>query len=153
FPSPCPVCWASSIAASRARSAGDNPSRAAASAPSGSAWSPFGSLVQAGVQAPEALAASPLGFSLAPGVPLLDTLGVTGSSPVAPTSLPNHFHHSLALKCQELAASGLAVTLRYNETPVPQECLSGHSCVAVWQTGWFPRARVPGDQVSVKPRG
>jgi hypothetical protein len=41
-------------------------------------------VVQALVQAEEGLAVSPLRFLLVVGVTLLDTLGVTGSSPVAP---------------------------------------------------------------------
>jgi hypothetical protein len=41
-------------------------------------------LVQAVVQAKEGIAVSLCWFSLALGIPLLDTLGVTGSSTVAP---------------------------------------------------------------------
>jgi len=120
----CPV----SIAASRARSAGDRFASAAASFTSGSPWSAVddpraappwsipspsspwsasgagacggdagevafrvpalsfsGSLVQTLVQTGEGVGVSPCGLSLAFGVPLLDKLGVGGSSPLSPT--------------------------------------------------------------------
>jgi integrase len=73
------------MAASRARSADDSESSAAARAATGSGCSIFSLLVQAVVQAEDGVSASPLLLSLASGRPLLDTLGVTGSSPVAPT--------------------------------------------------------------------
>jgi hypothetical protein len=42
----------------------------------------------------------------------------------------------------------LDAAMRYNETPVPQECLIGHSRVVVWQAGRIPEARIPGNQLS-----
>src|SRR5262249_35033258 len=84
FGPPCPACFPTSTSASRARSAGASASSAAASAATWSACSGLPSAVQTGVQTDEESSASPLLGSLASDAPLLDTLGVTGSSPVAP---------------------------------------------------------------------
>ena len=60
-------------------------SSAAARASTVPALAVSASLVQAVVQAEGTLSVSPFAVALATGSPLLDTLGVTGSSPVAPT--------------------------------------------------------------------
>ncbi len=80
-----PSCCPKSMAASRARSSGDSSSRAAASASTVPAFAVPSPLVQPAVQRSAVLAISPLPISLVSDPPLLDTLGVTGSSPVAPT--------------------------------------------------------------------
>jgi hypothetical protein len=74
-----------SNAASRARSAADKPSSAAARASTAPAFAFSASLVQAVVQAAGAPAVNSLPITPASDVPLLDTLAVRGSSPVAPT--------------------------------------------------------------------
>jgi hypothetical protein len=74
-----------SKAASRARSAGVKASSAAARASTVPAFAFPDLLVQTGVQTAGDDSASPLPASVASGVPVLDTHGVTGSSPVAPT--------------------------------------------------------------------
>src|SRR5690349_14004195 len=87
YPSPCPGCCPISIAARRARSAGDSPSSAAASASTVSAGPVSALLVQAAVQAFGALPASPLFVSLASHWPENGILEVTGSIPVGSTHL------------------------------------------------------------------
>src|SRR5262249_17518762 len=77
-------CGPKSSAASRDRSSAESESSAIASASTESGCSEVGGSVQAAVQALPPSAGSALLSSLASGIPLLDTLGVIGSSPIAP---------------------------------------------------------------------
>src|SRR5262249_24519405 len=103
----------------------------------------FSSLVQAGVQASDGLAASPLLHSLASMCPLLDTLGVTGSSPVAPTRHKSFAERKLAY----LPAVGSAAhqTSKPGKFPATMEVVRNASQNS-------PRPELPQAQLQPGPR-
>jgi hypothetical protein len=108
-----PESGASSNSASRARSSADSIRNATARASKVPAFAVSASPVQTGVQTLDTLAASSFPVLLASRIPLLDTLGVTGSSPVAPIfsmilqikDLGTFLPESFSISCRKSAAS------------------------------------------------